>query len=127
MAKKIPIEKLSDTIKEILDEYADEINENVEEVTKKVVQEGAKAVRANARNTFKTHSDRPYAKSWKTEIETGRLSTTGVIYSTKPGLPHLLEYGHAKRGGGRVPGRPHIAPAEEKLVEEFESKIEAKI
>lgn len=127
MAKKIPIEKLSDTIKEILEEYADEINENVEEVTKKVVQEGAKAVRANARNTFKTHSDRPYAKSWKTEIETGRLSTTGVIYSTKPGLPHLLEYGHAKRGGGRVPGRPHIAPAEEKLVEEFESKIEAKI
>lgn len=127
MAKKIPIEKLSDTIKEILDEYADEVNDNLEEVTKKVVQEGAKAVRANARNTFKTHSDRPYAKSWRTKIETDRFSTVGTIYSTKPGLPHLLENGHAKRGGGRVPGRPHIAPVEQKLIEDFEHKIEVEI
>ena len=42
-------------------------------------------------------------------------------------LAHLLEKGHAKRGGGRTKAVPHIAPAEESAVKQLESDIKKAI
>ena len=80
--------------------------------------------------TLQFHADGTgkYAEGWTSRVETDRLSATGTIYTGKlPGLPHLLEHGHAKRGGGRVPGRVHIAPVEKILESAFMRAIQTKL
>lgn len=43
--------------------------------------------------------------------------------ATLPGLPHLLEKGHATIGGGYVPGKRHIEPAADSAFDEFERAV----
>jgi hypothetical protein len=51
-----------------------------------------------------------------------------VVYNADaPGLAHLLEHGHANVNGGRTPGRAHIAPVEEMVLEQFEKELEGKL
>ena len=66
-----------------------------------------------------------YAKSWavKTTSETNHSLRLTVHSKNRYQLTHLLEYGHAKRNGGRVEARPHIALAEQKGIEQLEKDI----
>src|SRR5699024_12777065 len=67
-----------------------------------------------------------YAKSWtmKTTKENSNALQVTVHSRNRYQLAHLLEYGHAKRSGGRVAARPHIAAAEEAGIEQLEREIE---
>ncbi|MBR1813587.1 MAG: HK97 gp10 family phage protein, partial [Lachnospiraceae bacterium] len=69
---------------------------------------------------------RRYAKSWRTKNtkETSTQLEVTVYSPTRYMLAHLLEHGHAKRGGGRARAIPHIAPAEEAAEEELMRDIE---
>lgn len=119
MAKKTPIDKLATALEKILDDYQEDTTKNLQELSKKFTKKGAQAVRQAA--SANGWSD--YANGWTSQFETGRLSAQGTIYNKKAGLPHLLENGHALRNGGRAKAYPHIAPVEEKLVEEFQKAV----
>ena len=126
MAKKIQIDRLTAEINKILTEYGDQVQQDVDEAAKKVTKAGVKAVKGNASSTF--GGSGKYASGWTSKFEKGRLSSQGIIYNgTVPGLPHLLEHGHANRNGGRTPGRPHIAPVEQQIIKDFEEAVKKAI
>lgn len=61
-----------------------------------------------------------YARSWKvTKTGKGLTIHNGKHYR----LTHLLEYGHAKRNGGRTRAYTHIAPVANMVVKEFEEQV----
>ena len=122
MAKKVTLENLGDVISDILDEYADDIAGEIPEITEKIGKAGVQAIRNSSRSSFKGTGK--YAKGWNKKVEHKRLWSEVTIYNKSlPGLPHLLEHGHATRGGGRTPGKVHISPVEEKLVQNYEKEI----
>lgn len=136
MAKKVTIENFAAEVEKILKEYGDEVSENLDVITKKVGQKGARLLRNQSKSTFpipssKRPSTDKYAKGWTYTSEWGRLYTTVTIYNRRPGLPHLLEHGHAIVSGGRVVGQfdgaEHIAPVEKELIEDYEKEIVAKL
>ena len=105
-------------------EYADVASEDV----KTAVRKAGKNVKADiAANAPKRTG--AYSKSWtvKTQKETANSLEVVVHSKNRYQLAHLLEHGHAKRGGGRVAGKPHIAPAEEKAIKELEQEITRKL
>ena len=126
MAKRITVDQLTVEVNKILEKYGDDVKDNVNNIVKDITRKGATALKGESRSTF--GGTGKYASGWTSQTETGRFSAQGTIYNgSVPGLPHLLEHGHANRGGGRTPGRVHIAPVEEKLVREFESKVKSKL
>ena len=112
MSDRVRVDQLAAAVMEGLAEYAelaaDEMKAAVKRAGGSVKDTGA------------------YAKSWavKNVRETSSSIELVVHSRNRYQLAHLLEFGHAKRGGGRVPGKAHIAPAEERAERTLEQEIE---
>ena len=120
MARKVKINGLADAIKDSLKEYADMSSEKV----KTAVKEAGKTVKKEIEMSAPKDTG-DYSKSWavKNVRETSSSLEVAVHSKSRYQLAHLLEFGHAKRGGGRVSGKVHIASAEEKGIKQFEEDL----
>ena len=124
MGRTIPVDQLASEVMSGLEEYA----ELAVDVLKKEIQEAGKTAKKQIEETAPRKTGR-YAKSWavKKVSETSNSLEVTVHSKTRYMLTHLLENGHAKRGGGRVAAIPHIAPAEEAAVQSLERNIEREL
>ena len=120
MGKKVSVNGLADAVMEELTEY----NRLAEETMKKAVTKAGQTVRKEIQSGALVKSGK-YAKSWRTKKtkESSRALEVTVYSPSRYMLAHLLEHGHAKRGGGRTRAFPHIAPAEEAGEKQLEADI----
>ena len=121
MGNNINVGDLADTIIEGLTQYAELATEDMKAAVRKAGKTVRKEIQQNA-----PKQTGAYGKSWsvKNVKETSKSLELTVYSKNRYQLAHLLEFGHAKRGGGRVSVQAHIAPAEAIGIAELEHEIE---
>ena len=118
--QRVSVDRMAEAVMEGLLEYA----ELAADVMKDCVKKAGNTVKKETQAGAPVRAGK-YKRSWAVKRQRETSSTLEVVvYSrNRYQLTHLLEKGHAKRGGGRVKAVPHIAPAEEKGVRELEEGI----
>lgn len=121
MAKVIQPSQLAAEVASALADYKDVTQAALESAVDTTAKEIVKELKATS-----PKRSGEYAKSW-TQNRTPLKKGTGygrIAYNKDHyRLTHLLEYGHAKRGGGRTAPQPHIAQAEKNGIEAFEKRL----
>ena len=112
--KSIRPDELSEAILGIVKEYRQDVADGLKREVKEVGRE--------CRDDIRDHSpreSREYADSWSDHVAFERADDIRIIVYNRKHYrrTHLLENGHLKAGGGRVNGRAHIRPAEQRAAE----------
>ena len=121
MSRTVSVDQMAAAIEEELNKYKELASDEL----KKVVKKAGNTAKSDINDSAPVRTGK-YAKSWKSKVtaeDSERIQVT--VYShSRYMIAHLLENGHAKRGGGRVRAIPHIGPAEEHAEEVLLRDIE---
>ena len=124
----IKIDVLGAKIAKLMEEYASGVAADTKAEARAVAKEAVKELKPTSPagpGSRKGH----YKDGWASKVERENAVSISIKVHNrkKPGLTHLLEKGYAKRGGGRVSGVPHIAPAEQRAAEDYEKRLKARL
>lgn len=120
----VKIGDLVESIRGELEDYASEVAGDVKEAVKEAAKAAVKEVKAKS-----PKDSGAYRKGWgQVKVSETAGSIVVVVRNKKRYyLTHLLENGHALKGGGRTRAYPHIKPAEELAERELEKKVKLRI
>ncbi|MDO4720963.1 MAG: HK97 gp10 family phage protein [Peptostreptococcaceae bacterium] len=121
MSRLIQANEIADYISDMLGDFAEDVAGVLQTSSEQTAKETVKELKQTS-----PKKSGKYAKSWKvSKLRTGLRSASYVVHARAPHyrLTHLLEYGHAKKKGGRTRAFPHIAQAEGKAIQRFQRKL----
>lgn len=123
MSLKVSVDQLSRAIVSELENYSNDICSEIKTAAKKTGKECANEIKKKAPGN-------EYPKYWRSKaIYENKYGIIVACYnSKKPGLAHLLEYGHVisngtRRSFGNTGSFPHVKPAEINAIQKFEKMV----
>lgn len=115
----VSIDKLASEIAKAVAEYNDNVSKSIDKAVDDAANDMLRDTRANA-----PRKTGDYAKGFRKTNRNSMGTTRRIIWNKKYShLVHLLEFGHAKVGGGRVTGKPHLRLAYDRIEPQMMEKI----
>ena len=112
---KVKVSGVKQAIINELKTYTNEVMEEIEVEEERIAKEAVQELKSTSPKRYGK-----YTKGWKKTKDKNGTTVHNSVHQ----LTHLLEKGHAKTNGGRVEGTPHIAPAEETMIDKYEKAVE---
>ena len=111
---------MGNAIAKEFEEYVDLTTDEVKRIVTQVADDVKNKIQENA-----PVDTGAYKKSWRaTQTKNATQAIEYTVHSEKHyRLTHLLEFGHAKRGGGRTKAQPHIAKGEDLAIKELKVQM----
>lgn len=119
-----PIDQLSEAISRELTLYSEKIIDGIKKEAKKSMDQLVKDTKATAPVGHRQKHYRDAIKGKKISENDRSVSYLWYVEGPDYRLSHLLENGHALRGGGRVEGSHFIKNASDPILEQYLQAVE---
>ena len=124
MSKSVGIDQLGEEIAKELKLYSENVIKGIKTEAKSSVNRLVKETKATAPVGRRKKHYKDSIKSKKVSENDRSVSYLWYVNGSDYRLSHLLENGHALRGGGRVEGTHFIQKASEPILEEYLKAVE---
>ena len=119
----VDINRVANTIRTTLNTYSRQIVEGVEKAADETVKEMVKETKQRPKGRYTTGR---YARAIASQVGENTIYARSRIWYVKAPhyrVTHLINNGHAIRGGGHYAGDKHVTKAADHAIERFETRV----